>query len=379
MPEPEDFECSKNDEFFISIAKQGTHSFMMLGVVKDGSPKLIARVGKTNDIDPDRDQQLKLFRKELGDGTLARLADERISRERERNVAINYQAYAINYEQVKEFLALIAEVEKKQLNNKAISDGIISVYGRNGIEDVSIKCYVPVDERKDDNKVIFQFKILKEYEFLTVAECSVKQASELAVGDAKSSKKVSEIVVGAQKIQISNNCRTTALNMVEAILGFATDISKYFFVAPKYQTRLNAGQPDKDTFYILPSPPTVFKDHLTNKQFHILIKLYNRMEEIPKSKLDDPKTRAKFDALKATYKDIAGENNLSANALLEKITKHERTNKNALFDKRSPGFFSNLFSLSSSTERMFTAITQDLNTEKDKEESKKNNSNPGVK
>ncbi len=67
---------AKDSEFFLSIAKQGIHSFMMLGVVNDGAPQLLARVGKTNDIDPDFGRQGTMLQKALGDGTLARLAKE---------------------------------------------------------------------------------------------------------------------------------------------------------------------------------------------------------------------------------------------------------------------------------------------------------------
>ena len=35
------------DEFFIALGMTDIHSFVMLGVVKDGSPQLLARVAKT--------------------------------------------------------------------------------------------------------------------------------------------------------------------------------------------------------------------------------------------------------------------------------------------------------------------------------------------
>lgn len=60
------------------------------------------------------------------------------------------------------------------------------------------------------------------------------------------------------------------------------------------------------------------------------------------------------------YKDIAGENKLSAKALLGKILEHEDSNQNSLFQKRSPNFLSRLFSLSSSTKRMFDDMENGL-------------------
>src|SRR5687767_8824083 len=89
---------SKNDEYFVAIAKQGIHSFMMLGVMQEGSPKLFARVGKTNDIDPNVNSQVVMTTKALGSGTLARIADEGIIRREGSVTPISYQAYAINYE-----------------------------------------------------------------------------------------------------------------------------------------------------------------------------------------------------------------------------------------------------------------------------------------
>ena len=340
-----DFECSKESEFFICIAKQGIHSFMMLGVVKDGSPKLLARVGKASDMDPDFSSKMKTGLKAIGQGALARLADENYSRNEGSKAVVNYQAYSINFEQTKQFLGLIAKIDNEQHKNPKIAEGIKLVFGET--ERAKIQCYVP-DEKPNEDKVTFKHKKISECEFLTFTGGNPSELSR-----------------GAQQIQASNTCRHTALNMVQAILGFVTDISKYFFVSPKHTTTLIAGQINKNTFYILPPPPTAVEG-LSNKQVQILNKLYKRMEEIPKSHRGDPETRAKFDALKATYKEIAGKNNLNANDLLASITLHEEKNGITLFAKRN--FLSKLLSLSSSTESMFKAIKKDLEKEKGKEQ-----------
>lgn len=327
---------NKKDEYFISIAYQEIHSFMMLGVVKDGQPKLLARVGKIYDINPTS------LRKNAFLGKLSRLADEGIFR-REGNIAvINYQAYAINYEQVKEFLGMIAEIEQRQLKNQEIVNGIKRKYGSDGIEKVAIKCFVPVKENGD----IVEFKLekLKECEFLTTEEIKAKTSSEVASG--------------VQQIHLNNTCRTSSKNIVEAILGFATDVSSYFFIAPKHQSKLIAGQPAKESFYILPLPPNCV--NVSKEQEAALKKIYKRLEEIPKLNPESAETRKKFDALKSMYKDIAGENHLSAKALFGKILEHEDKNQNSLFEKRSPNFLSKLFSLSSSTKRMFEDMEKGL-------------------
>lgn len=333
---------NKKDEYFISIAKQGMHSFMMLGVIKDGQPKLLARVGKTFDIDPDCSSQFATTKKAITTKILSRIADEGLSRKKGSIADISYQAYAINYEQVKEFLGMIAEIEQRQIKNPEIVKGIKRKYGSDGIEKEAIKCFVPVKENGDVVK--FKLKKLKECEFLTTEEIKAKTSSEIASG--------------AQKIHLNNTCRTSSKNIVEAILGFATDVSSYFFIAPKHQSKLIAGQPKKESFYVLPPPPNCA--NVSKEQEAVLKKIYKRLEEIPKLNPESPETRKKFDALKSMYKDIAGENHLSAKALFGKILEHEDKNQNSLFEKRSPNFLSKLFSLSSSTKRMFDDMENGL-------------------
>ena len=101
-------------------------------------------------------------------------------------------------------------------------------------------------------------------------------------------------------------------------------------------------------------------NQLTKQQTYVLNKLYKRLEEIPKSHPGDPKTKEKFDQLKTIYKQIAGENNLNANTLLTKIIEHEALNSKTLFTKRSPNFLSRLFSMSSTTERLFKQMKTEL-------------------
>lgn len=334
---------NKKDEYFISIAKQGIHSSMMLGIVKDGQPKLLARVGKTNDIDPDCSSQFAMIKKAITTKTLSRIADEGLSRKEGSIADISYQAYAINYEQVKEFLGMIAEIEQRQIKNPEIVKGIQREYGSDGIEEEAIECFVPVEE--GESVVKFELKKLKECEFLTTEEIKAKTSSEIASG--------------VQQIHLNNTCRTSSKNIVEAILGFATDVSSYFFIAPKHQSKLIAGEPQKESFYVLPPPPNCAKN-VSKEQEEALKKIYKRLEEIPKLNPESAETRKKFDALKSMYKDIAGENHLSAKALFGKILEHEDKNQNSLFEKRSPNFLSNLFSLSSSTKRMFDDMENGL-------------------
>jgi hypothetical protein len=328
---PKKIKLNKNSEFFISIAKKGIHSFMMLGVVApDGTNHLLARVGKSNDIDPDYGQTAKkvivMAGKAIVSYTQARLADEGIARYTGSD-KISYQAYSINYNQAVDFLHLIREIEVKQTPN-------------NPHDTRAITALIPVMEKGDD--VFFEHKHLCD---LKSRDKPNGQAEHLA-------QQVSTITAG-------NTCRTSALNMVEAILGFATKVSKFFFVSPKYKTTLDLGLPNKDSFYILPPPPKTY-DTLPASQQKVLMNLYKQMEAIPEKNPNSLETRNKFNAVKDLYKKIAGENKLNANELLVKIIDHEAKNEQALHAKRNPGFLSQLLGLKSDTEKTFGKIKREL-------------------
>lgn len=355
----------RDQQFFLSVAQQGTkHSFMMLGFIKeDGTPGLLARVGKTNDIE--RPRNTNIFVQVFGKANIARIRDEGIFRKKEQPTSITYKAYAINFEQLKEFLALIAELERKQLENPIIKKAIdenpklkdpkITKEERDFIEsDRRIMCYVPTIERSDGT-INFEYKKLEACSFVP--------------SDKRDPVSREKLATQAQQIHVRNTCRTSALDIVESVLGFQTDISKEFFVAPPYKTTLHFGIPEKSTFYILPAPPNV-NEHLSPRQLRVLQRLYKKLEDLPKLKPDDERTRNKFNALNKIYKEIAGENQLSAAQLLEKIIQNEQTNKNALFSLRSPSFFSRLFSIQSSTEKTFSKIKKELEKDNPTDDSK---------
>lgn len=332
----ENMELSKSDEYFISIAKQDIHSFIMLGVMVNGKPKLLARVGKTNDLDPDVKAQATMIAKGLTTGTLARLADEGIYRREGHRVTISYQAYSINYQQLNDFLALLALMEKEQLKKEAIKSHV-------GKEKL-IKCYAPVIDGRDKDKVIFEYTNLQDCNLTTT----------------KSNEKTEKIIRKAQEIHIKNTCRTTAKKLIETILGFKTDISGHFLTELKYQTELLAGQPEQNSFYIIPPPPDAYTSQITDTQHRILSKLYKRLEDLPKKAANSTETRAKFDALKGMYNGIAKQNKMSAGEFLRCITDYEKKHEEVLFSKRSPHFLSKKLSFLTTTERTLCDIKTEL-------------------
>jgi hypothetical protein len=355
---------NKNDEFFFAIVKQGVHSFLLLGVNNDNKQRVIARVGKTNDIDPDFRNTLKILHKNISKGSLARLADEGVSRRHSHQQSIYYQAYAINYEQMLEFLSLIKEIEEKQLANDRLNTAIEEALDNAYIDNPRIKAYVPSQETGD--VVTLQHKRLESWE----------QPHTTIEHD--------DLAQDASKLKARNTCRTTTLNMVEAILGFKTHVSKYFFVKPRFKTKLLAGQPDPKTFYVLPLPPSCYQN-LSKEQKITLKKLYHRLERIPvkhakyrfiikpDDELNDKEreqnerhlkfyrdSQNKFNIIKELYLEIAGINNLDANQLVQKIVKHETENHETLSEKRDPGFLSRFFSVKSSTQRLLQNLEKDL-------------------
>lgn len=326
----ENIEVNPSNEFFIAIGKKGIHSFLMLGVVNDeGQPRLLARIGKTNDIDPDYNNELRIKLKLFFTSTKAHLGEENLYIKSE----ISYQAYSINLNQFKGFLSLAYNMEQNHLHDPIIGPKVI---------DKKIKCYLPIETTKD--KITFAYQELEELPQFLNPEGKTPSV---------------ELMKGAQEVRRANNCRTTSLNIIELILGYKTDVSQYFFVSPKYKTHGQDGYLYKTAFYILP-PPIAFKSQVNAKQMSVLKKLYARLEETPLTYANDQKTKLKFDELKSMYKEISGESNLSANQLLSRILQHETDHGAVLFAKRHPNFFSRMFSCLSSTERLFKNMKTEL-------------------
>jgi hypothetical protein len=167
---PDIIQVSKHDEFFLTIAKQEDHTFIMLGVMKEGVPTLFARVGKFADVDASAGNTCLIIGKIVLGGSLSRLVDEGLRRPVGHKCNISYQAYDINYEQVIEFLTLIKGVEEKQLKNPEIREGIIRMYKNTNytetkiFEEEAMHALVPVQELDEDDQVIFKLKKLSEWD-----------------------------------------------------------------------------------------------------------------------------------------------------------------------------------------------------------------------
>ncbi|WP_419420342.1 hypothetical protein ACNVED_03315 [Legionella sp. D16C41] len=348
----------KDDEYFLAMAKKGFHSFLMLGVIENNTPQLLARVGKINDIDPDSKNIYKTLFKNLYTKNLARLVDEGLARHITQIDSIAYQAYSINYEQMQEFLELIAYLEKKQLENKGVRDALHRMSSAGiKLNSQPIRAYVPIKEQLNNGnniKVVFRHQALNDWHPI-INSVSIKTLESRD----KIAKEIGEI-------NINNTCRHSAINMLEAILAFKTNISTQFFIPLNYKTKLRGGLPDKTSFYVLPLPPTIYKD-LNPYQLKALKKLYKRLEEIPKTHYSDLKTRKKFAAVKELYKTIAGQTTLSAIELLQEVIDFETSKEDQLFQQRSNRFIS-FFTPTPATKKVFQKIKCDLSQEANADE-----------
>ncbi|PWY53786.1 hypothetical protein DGG96_20465 [Legionella qingyii] len=174
---------TKKAKFFIAIAKKDVHSFIMVGVVVDGKPKLLAKVGKGNIIDKSFGtscaQQFTLFGKMLRGHSDALLIDEGIGSSNQFPV-ISYQAYAISFTQYLEFLAITKDIHLEQLElykerPNPVEEMKQLTYPERAILKLrkGIYCYIP-DEEVSPGKITLKYlctgQFIKNSSHLDLAE-----------------------------------------------------------------------------------------------------------------------------------------------------------------------------------------------------------------
>ena len=211
----------RDANFYLAVCKQGIHSFIIVGVKeKDGTDRTLMRIGKSNSIDPDFDRQLKMALKAVGSSTLSYIQDEGITRSNAGNTSLNYQAHDINFEQLCDVYRLVAQIAKEQKEDPVIREGVKQMIGRTEENEVdaalSIECYLP--------------KVNKNG---SLSFCYIEDISQYGSYEKKWPKShldkkatVEPIIAGGKSISIANTCRTTALNILEGIIGVGHNISK---------------------------------------------------------------------------------------------------------------------------------------------------------
>lgn len=337
-------ELAVNTPFFLAIAKQGVHSFMMLGAMVDGKPQLLARVGKVA-MAPDELAcgPLGMIAQLLSYGVFAKLYDEGIKRYTKTERQISYQAYRIDLHSYIEVLSLLKSAHDYQLYYYQHGAGRQVPGEYEALKKSGIKAFLPTAFSNDQSTIILQYQ--------NVADWHPKSTSNRAAFFQETT-----------ALSISNTCRTSAKAIVEAALSYQVEIPSFFANKLKYQTSLKYGQPDEASFYMLPSPPGSFKgDPLIKCQ---LERLYQQIKTLPSLEPESPLTREKFDKLTNLYDGLMGKPQLARFEMLAIIQQDLMNNHQLFSEHRRPSglllFVQCLFGLTTSSLKMFKAIESDL-------------------
>ena len=300
----------KKSEFFIALGKTGIHSFVMLGVMQAGEPKLLARVGKTILVDKD---PCKVIAKALFGHTDSELENESLKLWDN----ISYAAYAINYAHYQQFIKLTSLAQ-----------------GSKGL-----KCYQTV--REDDDTYVMSYDLLAQPEL------------------ANASEREQAIVQRTKNLHLTNTCRNTAIDLVEYTQGtqLSGNVSHTFFRDLPLSAVFNSGKPDRH-FYVLPLPPAAHE--ADQEKMVILTKIYKRMEQLLQKDPYGQNTIEKFKALKMLYQQQAGVPNGNIVEALASIKQWKADHKAVISQLRDQSFFGKLFVSQSSTSAMADDIESSL-------------------
>ncbi|KTC83200.1 hypothetical protein [Legionella cincinnatiensis] len=310
------------DKFFISINKQGVHSFIMLGIYDQNKAKhLLCRVGKFGDND-DKDPNCSLVTKFLCNALFyknkAKLGDEGITRRAKGSTPITYQAYDITYAQYLEFIQILESLQTDE--NKFL-------------------CYKPVATQNN--------------------EVTLELNNDLIFAPQPKNK----IKENVNELHVGNTCRHSAITLVEATqhAPVASLVSSSFFTSLPYKTVLDYGKPSEEIpFYVLPAPPVAFSG-LGQTKTKIITKLYQRMERMLLLETNSQSTQDKFLRLKELYLNIVGpQKKLSFSELLQSIQTWKKDNESILTALRKKYFWDSFFTRKSATMSLIEEVERDL-------------------
>ncbi|KTD35747.1 hypothetical protein Lnau_0731 [Legionella nautarum] len=324
---PDSIIVDRRDEFFIALAKRTTgddknHTFLMLGVIQDGQPTILARVGKTyikNKLAKDflKEKNLKtyvaLYSSVLFSRTESILQPESLS----PSGPISYSAYAINFEHYKQFLRLLSFMKTEPEFN----------------------FYQPIEER--GNTIVME-RTPTTHEDLSNAT-PLEQS----------------IVERAQYYDRNHNCRESAIELAEYTQGIdhlTDDVSRHFFINLSVTAEFSKGKP-REHFYVFPLPPESFEANEAKKIR--LTRIFQRMENLLKKDPYGENTIQKFEALKELYYEQAGIPSDDFQEALRSIQRWKENNNNKLIisQLRAQSFWGKLgnclgINYASSTQKM---------------------------
>lgn len=320
----------QSTKFFITIAKKDAHSFVMIGIY-DGSKveRLLVRVGKFFDIDPSKTLGC-LFLESVASAVLghadAHLHDEGLVRKAKDDL-ISYQAYDLSFDQYLHFLQILESLQTT-VN--------------------TFTCYKPICYK--EGKVT-----------LAYTKQRMMPPKKLSSG----------LDASVHQLSIDNNCRHSAIALVQEVLGsFVPSLLSTFFLNElPYHTYLDHGMPSAEhPFYVLPPPP-VASLQVNKKQRAVLEQLYHRMEHLLMLEPDSLQTQEKFFCLKELYTELLGTTKeLSVDELLLGIQLWKKKNFMTLQTLRKTYPWDFFVTRTSATLRAIEDIENDLHSNEDDKE-----------
>ncbi|ASQ46907.1 hypothetical protein [Legionella clemsonensis] len=331
----------KSDEFYLAIAKDVEgHSFLFAGVQSNGKNHLLARVGKGR---ANHDRVCQFIFKFAFSSLKGELFDEGISRRKGRRHAINYVAYTINYQQYLDFISLLQQIQGKKIQK-------------------SYECFKPVEE----NGTQVTLTYTDETTVLT-RPIVPKPAAD-------------EIIEQMETLHCTNTCRHSALSLVNYVLDdkqATQNVSKQFFNDLPYQTTLVADDGDEFEkvirekkvvhqfvrptpeipFYILPAPPSSFKN-LAPLKLKVMTELYQQLEKMLHIAPESQETAYKFSLLKNLYNEKMGLNEESLSDFIASVGEWRNRYRQELKTLRKTYFFDRYCTRQTATEKMFSRFDE---------------------
>ncbi len=316
MKEP--IQLSPQSEIFIAVCKYYGHSYVTLGVKTGDKTEVLAAVGKLGKQDSATLCGL------ICNGVDAIVQNESFMFGPHTQRTVAYKAYMLSYQQYLEFLHYLKLLS---LSQKSLSDSSTH----------SLKAYCPTPERKE----LLTWQSLDTY-------------------DSKEPTGTYVDLYEYSKLSLSNTCRHSAIRMVQQASKCAelsSSISSFFFTDLPSNADFLKGQVAKSTpyFYILPLPPSSFRDMPWQKQ-SILETLYQRLDDMCLSEQMNPVTFQKFSKLKALYLQLTSKEKASVFDVLEGIETWEKENKALISTHRKDHWIS----FQTATEKMFAYFHQEF-------------------
>jgi hypothetical protein len=307
-----DITVSRNNELFLAICQMDAHSFIMAGVHdKDNDQKhLLLSVGKVLDTEQGK-KNMELFACKYLCSSLSSVLQHERDMFELGETKIAYKAFNISHKQYEHLIELLIASKYK----------------------FQIKKYIKSH--------------VKAYRFHTRKDgMHIYTLTELSDENLKTSVNADQIDKSIRKLNVINNCRTTAMDFLDTVLDSkykSDDVKPDPLRYLPFHTKVDSGLIIGD-FYILPAPP--IKTDYKPEQYSMLKKLYRQLERLPKKDEHDQVTQSKFSRLKELYQHIESKKKASLGKLLHAIHAWEVENA-SLIDTRRGRFTSSFFGVTS--------------------------------